>query len=1192
MTYFSKNAFSRNSSDSSGIYKKSKKAKASAAVPEADRAPTDGKNIPIIVGAVKMTGDVIWIHTYRNDKNECLCHVAVCFGRNAFGRPLALVSLQQSGNYIYKRSGGDVVDPPKAVRFYDGTQTTTDPKIRNIEGAENTPAFTGYIYAVLEGVKIGEFSAEFTDASVETSPSVSGDCDPTLEGVDLKYHPRTGLFYGIEFPRTSSANIITSDGCTVLRRARIKYDPDILSGHRWFPCPYELHFVDCSDAIIATGYWDSTEPEDFFREPWVWLVRPDSGLVYGGMLAETGPESSSLDYGDPLPETFLPEIKTCFSVSNSSGNVFAALKFFDRSDNLVSAIRPPGAVRLGAESNVSASVFDLTEPMFPDTIGEGRIYGQAEFYNSVYEVYDGAYDGLIGCTDAGTFAKSIDIYLGDPPEDAPATTFTGVAYWTYDFPYLEDMIFLRNEPGRSLIGGVRTTGGVIDYFIVAYNSLGAQTVVSGSIVSLTTWSVETLNYDPLDGQFLISVNPPDGSSLSSRIYKVGTSGILSYVETDGPEWRLVSKDRGVSNGGFAPIQNADGSAVGKIDLETGDIEELYSGAAPEADPIVDLSRNFFYLPTVVGVTKYSAKQIEPDDITLVSVITDFCSYKGYSPSDLVFQNLEGETIKGILIGSTIRLSDLLNRLGTLFSFTFVETDRKLKFLKKRSAGFLDVDAYLTESDLVRPDASDEGAVRTVQRSTANSVIGGMDLEFVDPAKQYENSTIKIRRPAGFYDVGASTRIESLSVPVTVNAADAYRLMYESFYTAIQRQTRVAISVTSWSARIEPGDCVSVTVDGVETIGIAVRVVLDESFTQEIELEVFGASGETQISEPEAPVEPPISNGVPGYYIPLEIPYIRETDYQGATKSVRYHGIGTISLAEWAWADLYRSADGNNYIKYLDYDLSPMTVGRTTSSVGQPAIPFSTDDVNSITVSIFSGSASDLASISYIEQMNGANLCAFGGDGRWELISFQTVVENSDGTLTLSGLQRGLFGTHTLYTSENLGDHQAGDLLVYLDPVKITASQYPVSAKGALEYFSVVTSGTGVSDGASGPFTFQNTAMLQFQPAGLKATHQTGSANLVVSWEEVTCIPARWSDTGADTPMHAETTYDLEITGTGMPTQNITGLTGRTYTLTSYGTYLGVNTNAETSDVRVTITPQVAGIGTGIPNSCAAIEIPA
>lgn len=1174
---------SKASAEASAGYSNRKAATADGA--SGNDSPTVGKSIPIIAGGARPEGAIIWCNTRFGKNNACIGDIAVCFGRNAFGRPLSLSGVAINSVDVYLRKDGVTLDPPGAVRFYDGTQTTADPLIASIEGVANTPAWTGYVYAVLENVLLVDgtpkLNAEFTDNGTEAT-STARVCDAALAGLDLKYNQYTGLYYAIDNPGTDHSHIITSDGCRILNKVKVRLPQSytIPVGRAVWPVCCELNIIRCSNLVTITGYWMTdyavgvVYTKDVPRE---WVVRPDTGIIDGGSPWYTAPSSSLFQmYTDTVPSNSGLTIKASFALPNTGAGSFAVLRFLNRSS--IAYLDPAfmtivtNGLTLGPNSNLSGMVFRMSEPLGDRTTGLGRLLGASYADRSAHRSE---------CDDVSLVSR--------PVTQSPGSLFWyGPGWWVDEAPLLQDVIYMTNDFAQTILGGIKKTGSTLHTYRLGYSQSGIRTISSADIDMsvLTGWTVGELNYDPKTESLLLALKPPSGSSVNSRIYKISPFGFVSYIETGGPTFDLVPEGSGFSADGFAAIQNTDGSVIQKIDLTTGDLTTLYTGAAPVSQPVIDLANNLVSLPTVSGRTSYAVSQVTANDIALSDLITDICALKGYSPTDLVFEGFSGLVARGMTISSTTQISDLLNRMGQLYGFIFAETDGKLKFRRRRqSSGTVTPDVTLTDADLV------EGPENiTVQRQAATTILGSLALTWLDPDRNYESNNVLARRIAGVLSGQAGTRDEEISLPLAIDQATARKFLFESFFAQAEAETRVSFSVGPSNLRIEAGDLIQITADGATRNVLARRVTHRADMnTLDIEADLFMAQATPAVGSAGGNTSPAVNNVVRGWYIPLEIPYIRTTDYVDASKSIRYHGVAALGAAEWAWADVYRSRDGLNFSKLFEYGTAPMTVARVHNVPNNSPLPFAADNVNTLTIEVVAGSVADFETVSYAQQMSGANLCAYGAPGRWELLTFQIITDNLDGTYTLSNLQRGLYGTHTIYSADSTQRHELEDMLVYLDPAKITETQYAVGDFGLSEWFAIKTDGVNISETIAGPSQFNDVAMLQFQPANVKATHVPGSNNLVITWDEVTCIPGIWADSGASTPMHAPTTYTVLIDKIGTDF-TVSGIVGNTYTWTGYGADLGATSPAQDNITKIVITPTVTGIGNGIPGVGKAYDI--
>jgi hypothetical protein len=103
------------------------------------------------------------------------------------------------------------------------------------------------------------------------------------------------------------------------------------------------------------------------------------------------------------------------------------------------------------------------------------------------------------------------------------------------------------------------------------------------------------------------------------------------------------------------------------------------------------------------------------------------------------------------------------------------------------------------------------------------------------------------------------------------------------------------------------------------------------------------------------------------------------------------------------------------------------VGRATDILQAPSANWSTDYDNTLNVQIISGDPADVVSATHAEVMADANMAFLGRPGRWEIIQWETVVEEANGTLTLGILQRGRLGSEVWQ-----GSHAYNDYFIPID----------------------------------------------------------------------------------------------------------------------------------------------------------------
>lgn len=258
---------------------------------------------------------------------------------------------------------------------------------------------------------------------------------------------------------------------------------------------------------------------------------------------------------------------------------------------------------------------------------------------------------------------------------------------------------------------------------------------------------------------------------------------------------------------------------------------------------------------------------------------------------------------------------------------------------------------------------------------------------------------------------------------------------------------------------------------------------------------------------------------------LDLPMIRDTD-DGA-------GFGaamTSPLPNWPGGALFRSRDnGSTWASIQGFAGGvPIGYGRTALSANDGYV---VDYSNSLTVDLLSGS---LSSITEAQMLTGLNWCAYGVDGRWELLRFTTATLNADGSYTLTGLLRGCRGTE--WTT---GLHTDGDWFVFLDDSDVAVVGADINNLGVGVLFKGASVGQDVSTVASQSFTY-NGANLKPLPPVLPYVEMDGDAYLINATRRSRFTSSVWT-TGIDYILgEASESYEIDILDTGVVVRTLSG----------------------------------------------------
>ena len=1232
-------------------------------IEKANQIPASGKAIPIVFGAARPQGEIIWAHTYLNATNECRANVAVCFGQNIFRRPLLLGKVEQGASTIYDRTGGAVIDPPNAVRFYDGTHEIKDPLIVSIEGDSNTPAYKGYIYAVLENIKLGDaFYATATDNGIYATTE---KCDPfhDLDGIDLKADSNTGLLYGLKNPGTSYAEIVTTDGCTIFNSVPIEnnlifanigyYEPIFL--------PDNVVPISCTPYVALTGYHSEafnlngphgTHTLSYFSAPLTFLCDPITGKLqfpaglrqdtavyqgYGVAANVLAPPAQT----DPAAGSLQPsgvDFKISYRLPGYP-NLIIALRKFDRDNNWFTSVAGfasnyneetgvytnIGTYSLSGVGNMTGVIIDLNTGL---PVIFGHNYGYDYDHRVIYENGNPLWPSM-------DMAVTNDKWLLriDPLSSPPFTFAIGCNQFNLsNFPDVDDIIFCRDSFSAVYLAGYKQSGSDIKVYFIAHDPGG---IFVRSTATISNHQCTGITYDKIKMSIVVSATIFGPTPFESVVYYVSEGGSVTAVYSAPPQSHVVS-----AYAGAVSLLSNTGGYITTINTATGATTTSAGHSNLTGAPIVDTLRGNVYLPTTDGLVTQGINSVNPGDIPIQSLLTDLCTYKGYQESDLNFFGISNIFAKGMLINQTSKITDLINRLSTIYGFTFAETDGLLKFSKRRnSSGLVGIDHDLTADDLVERQGNNGISLVDSQRTGPDRLVTAMDFQYLDIDRNFEATTQILNRPLSLFPSDRTANKQSLSVPLSLSFASARALLYEAFYSLLENETRFAFTVPSWHMRIEPGDIVRVSIDGNAEIGQVTRVTLRPDFGQDVECSSFLANGSTVVGTQPTGTPSNPSAGF-GQYVHLNIPLLASGDTTPPTEVRNYFALTTRAIENWTGADLYRSWDNLNYEKILQYEAQPATVAVAKNILLPPDLPFATDYKNKLTLAVRSGNEADFKNVSRDEALSKLTLAAYGREGAWEIISWEVAfkgqapkprlgtlrlagadmaiartgttllqppqgsllikgvkinsvvsgspgievlpgtlrlignpqvskgilpgnyVGNNDGLITLSNLQRGLFGTHTLSDI-----HANGDLIVVLDPAKINSFR-----TGKIFFnadFRVATAQKPLAESIRTPAFIDAVDKQPYQPSLFKVTHLAGSSDLNISWVPCTTLGNEWvNDFNVSAVLAEPESYSGKIYYGSLTFSFNT--TNRNYTWTGYGAALGASNPVDDTGNLVTV----------------------
>lgn len=476
--------------------------------------------------------------------------------------------------------------------------------------------------------------------------------------------------------------------------------------------------------------------------------------------------------------------------------------------------------------------------------------------------------------------------------------------------------------------------------------------------------------------------------------------------------------------------------------------------------------------------------VETFPVSLATIVSRICDRVAERVGNFRYDvsDLEEIYIIGAQFSRPMPARQMIEPLRSIGFFDVIEDGIQLKFVTRGKAPV----ATLTEDDLgARFFEEDPVSKITTKMVQELELPRQIRVHFQNPERDYDPG--EESSPARF-DTKAESVID-IELPVALTPTHAARIA-ETLYRDIwgSRFSHRAQLDIAYSG-LQPGDVLVVPIDGQsQRVRItasterlpSVRVL--ELLRDDDGSYVSTAAGHSRLTYPEdemillGPVE----------FVLLDLPPLAATHNDaGVYVAVR----PLIEGGAFRGANIASSQDGSTYTVVASLS-EPQIMGTVIDPLAQPATATVFDDANSIFVELDSQS-DELENATDEEMLEGANLCAVGVHGRWELVQFGKAVQEMPGFWRLSRLLRGRRGTEHL-----MGTGAAGDRFVLLrDVARIPLQVADISAP---RFYIGTPTGTAVASDEVQEFATTGEALRPFSPVHIQGTRDS-SGNLTITF---------------------------------------------------------------------------------------------
>jgi len=503
-------------------------------------------------------------------------------------------------------------------------------------------------------------------------------------------------------------------------------------------------------------------------------------------------------------------------------------------------------------------------------------------------------------------------------------------------------------------------------------------------------------------------------------------------------------------------------------------------------------------------------------IPLSTIVSNLCVNAGLKTSQIDITALISTNVGGYAIAREVSIRQALLPLQTAFSFDGVESDGKIKFVKRGGTSI----ETIPETQLAARAA--EAAIPdliTTRRTNEKELPTEVVVSYADNANDHQQGMQRATRL-----ITKSELISSIELAISMTDDEARQIadiiLYQSWLTRHLRE----INVSRRYLFLDPGDVITVTTTSATFVLRIGEITLEEPGVLTVRgvdesAATFSSGATGGVADPTQ--TPPGLIGSTALEL-LDLPLLRDQDnFAGYYAAAR--GLTTI----WPGCVLFKSLDGGESFNEIQPILNNTPIGAATTVLASgPTTIF--DEVNTVTVGLIGGT---LNSDSEINVLNGANACAIGK----EILQFKIAALNPDGTYDLSGLLRARRGTE-----QHIGTHATGDTFVLLQSSSVNRIANSLGELNIARIFKAPTIGLPLIGADQVNFTDTGAPLKPLSVVHVTVTRNVPAAgDITIAWIRRTRIGPEWRDDN-DVPLgEATESYSIDVFNNGTIVRTLT-----------------------------------------------------
>lgn len=450
-------------------------------------------------------------------------------------------------------------------------------------------------------------------------------------------------------------------------------------------------------------------------------------------------------------------------------------------------------------------------------------------------------------------------------------------------------------------------------------------------------------------------------------------------------------------------------------------------------------------------------------------------------------------VLGYRIGRAGTIRSALEPLQSAWPFDVVQRGYKIVFVPRGGSPV----ATLAAADLdARGESAERGVQITISREMDSQLPQRVTIRYLDVEREYDTG----EQYAARLNTDA-TNLVAYELPIVFNASVAAGKAEVLLFLAWMERFEIAFALPPTYLHLQPGDvCTLPTPEG----PVAVRLTAI-NYTSDERLECTAKVANPAVYTPAAVGVPGSVTGVTtiprigaSNYVLMDIPLLH-TSQAGASFCAAMSG----QYTSWREGVLMVSADaGATWSALQDFFSPGATMGAATNTIGGVDHRV-IDNASVLAVTLTNGALYD---VTQLAMLGGANLMAYGVDGRWEIIAAQSCALVSGSSYSLSNLRRGLYGSEWA-----MGLHAVGDALVLLDPGDVAVIASSTAEIGLARAYRGITGDRDISTDSNRSFTYQGVNLKPLAPIYVTGNRDPASNDWSLSWLRRTRSGGEWRD---------------------------------------------------------------------------------